>query len=363
MQRRAFVHRAAATAAAGAAAAIAAPALAQTGLPEIRWRLASSFPKSLDVLFGTADNLTKRVADATGGRFQIRAFAGGEIVPALGVADAVQQGTVEMGHTASYYYVGKNPAFAIDCTLPFGMNSRMQAAWMYHGGGLALMREFFKDFGIVNLPAGNTGAQMGGWFRKEVKSLADFKGLKMRIPGFGGRLFAALGAIPQNVAPAEIYQALERGSIDAVEFVGPHDDEKLGFVKVAKFYYYPGFWEPGPALSLYVNQKSWDSLPKEYRAILEAAAAEANINMQAEYDAKNPAALQRLVNAGAQLRAYPRDAMQQAYKAALDIYADERKKVPQFGKIYESWDKFRADQVRWFRVAEGPLDNFMFSQK
>ncbi|MCU0950676.1 MAG: TRAP transporter substrate-binding protein [Burkholderiaceae bacterium] len=363
MQRRAFVHRAAATAAAGAAAAIAAPALAQTGLPEIRWRLASSFPKSLDVLFGTADNLTKRVADATGGRFQIRAFAGGEIVPALGVADAVQQGTVEMGHTASYYYVGKNPAFAIDCTLPFGMNSRMQAAWMYHGGGLALMREFFKDFGIVNLPAGNTGAQMGGWFRKEVKSLADFKGLKMRIPGFGGRLFAALGAIPQNVAPAEIYQALERGSIDAVEFVGPHDDEKLGFVKVAKFYYYPGFWEPGPALSLYVNQKSWDSLPKEYRAILEAAAAEANINMQAEYDAKNPAALQRLVNAGAQLRAYPRDAMQQAYKAALDIYADERKKVPQFGKIYESWDKFRADQVRWFRVAEGPLDNFMFAQK
>lgn len=363
MQRRAFVHRAAATAAAGAAAAIAAPALAQTGLPEIRWRLASSFPKSLDVLFGTADNLAKRVADATGGKFQIRAFAGGEIVPALGVADAVQQGTVEMGHTASYYYVGKNPAFALDCTLPFGMNSRMQSAWMYHGGGLALMRDFFKEFGIVNLPAGNTGAQMGGWFRKEVKSLADFKGLKMRIPGFGGRLFAALGAIPQNVPPAEIYQALERGSIDAVEFVGPHDDEKLGFVKVAKFYYYPGFWEPGPALSLYVNQKQWDGLPKEYRAILEAAAAEANISMQSEYDAKNPAALQRLVNGGAQLRAYPRDAMQQAYKAALDIYADERKKVPQFAKIFESWDKFRADQLRWFRVAEGPLDNFMFSQK
>jgi TRAP-type mannitol/chloroaromatic compound transport system substrate-binding protein len=205
---------------------------------------------------------------------------------------------------------------------------------------------------------GSTGVQMGGWFRKELRGLADVKGLKFRIPGFGARVWAALGAVPQSLPAAEVYQALERGTIDATEFVGPYDDEKLGFYKVAKFYYYPAFWEPGPMVSLYINQKAWDGLPAEYRAIVEAAAAECNVTLTANYDAKNPPALQRLVNQGVQLRAFSPALMQAAYQAAQDIYADERAKNPTFAKIYESWDKFRADQQRWFRVAELSMESF-----
>jgi TRAP-type mannitol/chloroaromatic compound transport system substrate-binding protein len=355
MERRSFIRRAGTGM---AAAAVAAPALGQTGQPEIRWRMASSFPKSLDTLFGTADHFAKRVSDATGGKFQIRHFAGGEIVPPLQVLDAVQQGTVEAGHTVGYYYVGKNSAWALDTCLPFGLNARQMNAWLYFGGGKELLRDFYREYGVVGFPMGSTGVQMGGWFRKELRGLGDVKGLKFRIPGFGARVWAALGAVPQALAAAEVYQALERGTIDATEFVGPYDDEKLGFYKIAKFYYYPAFWEPGPMVSLYINQKAWDGLPAEYKAIVEAAAGESNVMLTASYDAKNPAALQRLVNQGVQLRAFPPALMQAAYTAAQDIYADERAKNPTFAKIFDSWDKFRADQQRWFRVAELSMESF-----
>jgi TRAP-type mannitol/chloroaromatic compound transport system substrate-binding protein len=355
-QRRSFIKSTAAGAV--AAGALAAPFVARAQTPGIQWRLASSFPKPLDNLFGSAELMCKRVGEITGGKFQIRAFAAGEIVPALGVADAVGTGTVEVGHTASYYYVGKNTAFAFDTTLPFGLNQRQQQAWMYAGGGLALMRDFFKQYGFISFPGGNTGTQMGGWFRKEIKSLADVKGLKMRIPGFGGRVFAALGAVPQSIPGGEIYQALERGTIDAAEWVGPYDDEKLGLAKVAKFYYYPGWWEPSAQLSFYVNLKAWESLPPEYKAAVAAACAEADVTMMAEYDARNPAAMQRLVDNGAVLKAYPAEVMQAAYTASQAIYADEVAKNPDFKKIYDSWSKFRVDQQRWFRVAEAAIDNF-----
>ncbi|HEU4621246.1 MAG TPA: TRAP transporter substrate-binding protein [Burkholderiaceae bacterium] len=354
--RRSFLKNSAAGAV--ATGALAAPAIVSAQSPNVQWRLASSFPKSLDTIFGGAETLSKRVAAATGGKFQIRVFAGGEIVPAFQVADAVGQGTVECGHTASYYYVGKHPAFAFDCALPFGMNARQQTAWMNDGGGLQLTREFFKQFGFMNFAGGNTGCQMGGWFRKEVKSLADVKGLKMRIPGFGGRVFAAMGAVPQQIPGGEIYQSLERGTIDAAEWIGPYDDEKLGLAKIAKFYYYPGWWEPAAQLSFYVNIKAWEALPAEYKAIFEAACQEAHITMLAAYDAKNPAALQRLVNSGAQLRGYPNDVMQAAYKAAMAIYDEESAKDAQFKKIYDPWTKFLRDQQRWFRVAEAGIDNF-----
>ncbi|MCX8114701.1 MAG: twin-arginine translocation signal domain-containing protein, partial [Burkholderiaceae bacterium] len=229
MERRSFIRRAGAGV---AAAAVAAPALGQTGQPEVRWRMASSFPKSLDTLFGSGDQLAKRVSDATGGKFQIRHFAGGEIVPPFQVLDAVQQGTVEAGHTVGYYYVGKNRAWALDTCLPFGLNARQMNAWLYFGGGQQLLRDFYKEYGVVGFPMGSTGVQMGGWFRKELRSMADVKGLKFRIPGFGARVWAALGAVPQALPAAEVYQALERGTIDATEFVGPYDDEKLGFYKV-----------------------------------------------------------------------------------------------------------------------------------
>jgi hypothetical protein len=199
-----------------------------------------------------------------------------------------------MGHAASYWYIGKDPALAFDTALPFGLNSRQQTAWMFDGGGMELMREFFKDYNIVNIPCGNTGTQMGGWFRKEIKSLDDLKGLKFRVGGFAGQVLARMGVVPQQIPPADIYPALEKGTIDATEWIGPYDDQKLGFNRVAKYYYYPGWWEGGPQLSIYVNAKHWASLPKEYQTILEDACAYAHAEMQAAYDAKNPTALKQL---------------------------------------------------------------------
>src|SRR5690348_12421942 len=268
MRRRAFL--ASGGLGLAGAAALAAPAIAQSQ-PEIKWRMAASWPKSLDTLFGGAELLAKRVAESTDNKFQIRAFAGGEIVPALQVLDAVQNNTVELGHTASYYYVGKDTTFAFDCTIPFGMNTRQQNAWMTHGGGMELLRDFFKGYNIYNIPAGNTGAQMGGWYRKEVKTVEDLKGLKFRIGGSGGAVLTKLGVVPQTIAGGDIYPALEKGTIDAAEWVGPYDDEKLGFYKVAKYYYYPGWWEGQAQLSAYINLGQWEQLPKSYQAILMAA--------------------------------------------------------------------------------------------
>jgi TRAP-type mannitol/chloroaromatic compound transport system substrate-binding protein len=359
VNRRRFLAAAGATA---AAAPIAAPAIAQQSLPEVKWRLASSFPKSLDTLFGGAELFTNRVAQLTGNKFQIRAFAAGEIVPGLQVLDAVQANTVEVGQTASYYYVGKDPTFAFETTLPFGLNTRHQNAWMYHGGGLQLIREFLKEYNVVNFPGGNTGAQMGGWFRKEIKSVDDFKGLKFRIAGIAGQIVAKLGAVPQQIAGGDIYPALEKGTIDAAEWVGPYDDEKLGFQKVAKYYYYPAWFEGSAQLSFYVNAERFQSLPPEYQAAIEAAAAETNVSVTAKYDALNPGAIRRLVGAGAELRPFPREVMQAAYTAAQEIYADLAAKNAKFKTVYEAWNKFREDEYLWFRVAENTFDNFVYAQ-
>ena len=359
MKRRQFLTRAGIGLAAGT---VAAPALAQP-TPQIRWRMTSSFPKSLDTLYGTAEQIADRVAKITEGRFEIRVFAAGEIVPPLQVFDAVQNGTVECGQTASYYYVGKDPAFAFDTALPFGLNCRQQNAWMYYGGGMDLMRELFRPHNIVNFPAGNTGTQMAGWYRKEIKSVADLRGLKMRIAGLAGQILAKLGVVPQQIGGPDIYPALEKGTIDAAEWVGPYDDEKLGFYKVAKYYYYPGWWEGSAQLSVYVNAKQWETLPKPYQAALETACAEANIHMVAKYDARNTAALRRLVVAGAQLRAFPRPVMEACYQRAIEFYDELSAKSPAFRKIYAPWRKFREDEYLWFRVAENTFDNFVYSQR
>jgi TRAP-type mannitol/chloroaromatic compound transport system substrate-binding protein len=359
MERRSFIKKTAVGATVGA---IAAPALAQTQ-PTINWRLASSFPKSLDTIYGGAETLSKRVAALTGGKFNIRVFAGGEIVPALQVMDAVQAGTVEMGHSASYYYFGKDPTFAFDGVVPFGLNSRQQTAWFDQGGGRQLTREFFKDYGILNFQGGNTGTQMGGWFRKEVKTVKDLEGLKMRIGGFAGRVLQRLGLVPQQIAGGDIYPALEKGTIDAAEWIGPYDDEKLGFNKVAPFYYTPGWWEPGLQVSFYVGIKEWEKLPKEYQAALEAATYEAHVVMQAEYDARNPGALARLLKSGVKLRTFSKEIMDACYKAANDVMEEESAKNAKFKKIYEPWKRFRQDQNQWFSVAEVPIQNFMISRK
>ena len=363
VERRSFLKKAGAGLIAGAGSAVAAPvtAMAAESLPEVHWRLASSFPKSLDTIFGGAEVLAKRVSDLTQGKFQIRVFAGGEIVPGLQVMDAVSNGTVQCGHTAGYYYVGKNKAFAFDTALPFGLTARQQNAWYYYGGGLQLIREFLKGYNIINFPGGNTGTQMGGWFRREIKTLADLKGIKMRIPGIGGEIMSRLGVVPQQLAGGDIYPALERGTIDATEWVGPYDDEKLGFYKVAKNYYYPGWWEGGVTLSFYVNDKEWAKLPKLYQESFEVATAEANLMMLAKYDADNPAALARLLRNGTKLRPYSKDIMVAAMEAANDIYNEEAARNPSFRKIYEPWKRFRNNEFQWFRVAEASYDNFTFN--
>jgi TRAP-type mannitol/chloroaromatic compound transport system substrate-binding protein len=360
MLRRTFLKTAGAGTA--AAAVTVGPAASRAEQPEVKWRCASSFPKNLDILFGAAEEIAKRVAAATDGKFQIRVFAGGEIVPGLQVLDAVQNGTIECGHTASYYYVGKDPTFAFDTAIPFGLNCRAQNAWMYHGGGLALMRELFQDYGIIPFPAGNTGTQMGGWFRKEINSVEDLSGLKFRIAGFAGQVMTKLGVVPQQIAGGDLYPALEKGTIDAAEWVGPYDDEKLGFVKVAKYYYYPGWWEGSAQLSFYVNSKAWEALPRNYQTILETACAAADVFMTARYDAENPPALRRLVGEGAILKPFPRDVMLASYKAAFEVYDETAAKNARFKGVYESWLKFRDQENLWFRVAENTFDNFVYAQ-
>ena len=359
MERRLFVRGAGM---AGILAAGTAPAIghAQT---TIRWRLASSFPKSLDTLFGTADLFAKQIGDMSGGKFTVTTHAAGELMPALGVLDGVSTGTVEMAQTASYYFFGKDPTYALDCAIPFGLNQRQMNAWMYEGNGLKLMREFFAKVNVVNFPMGNTGAQMGGWYRKKIKSVADLKGLKFRVGGFGGQVLAKLGVVPQNIPAGEIYQALEKGTIDAAEFVGPYDDLKLGLNKVAPYYYYTAWWEGGPQVSLYVNQKAYDGLNPEYKAMIAAASTAAGVDLVAKYDYRNPGALKQLVAGGAKLERFPNDMMVAAFKAANEVYDELNATNPAWKKIYSDLITWRRDANLWFRFAEANFDNFMQQQK
>ncbi|WP_085315837.1 TRAP transporter substrate-binding protein [Derxia lacustris] len=357
MERRSFIGK---TGIAGILAAGSAPAIvhAQTAL---RWRLASSFPKSLDTIYGTAEVFAKKVGDLSGGKFQISVHAAGELMPAFGVVDGVQQATVEAAHTAPYYFFGKDDTFALGCAIPFGLNSRQMTAWMYEGNGLKLMRAFYAKYDMVNFPGGNSGAQMGGWYRKQVKSLEDIKGLKMRISGFAGKVLERMGGVPQSLPGGEIYQALEKGTIDAAEWIGPYDDLKLGFNKVVSFYHYPGWWEGGPEFEFFINQKAYDALNPEYKAIVEAASAYAHIDMQAKYDVRNPPALKTLVSSGTKVVPFPKDVMDAAFKHSMELYSELSAKNPEWKKIYDDLSAFRKDQNLWFRFTEATFDRYMQS--
>jgi len=362
VDRRTLIKAGGAVAAGAVATAVAAPAIAQSS-PEIRWRMATSWPKSLDTLYGGAEWIGKRVAAMTDNKFQIQACAGGEIVPGLQVLDAVQNGTVEAGHTAMYYYFGKDDTFVFPSALPFGMNSRMQNAWMLHGGGLDVLNEFLKSYNAYMIPAGNTNCQMGGWFRKALTKMDDMKGLKMRLGGFAGKIVQRIGVVPQQIAGGDIYPALEKGTVDAAEWVGPYDDEKLGFNKVAPYYYTPGFWEGGPMLHVLVNEKKYAELPKHYQAALHAACGEASTWMPAKYDAQNPDAMRRLVAGGTKLRRFPTVVLEAAEKAAYEVYEEMNSKSAHWKRIYPGWKKFRDEQIQWFRVAESTYDNYMMNSK
>jgi TRAP-type mannitol/chloroaromatic compound transport system substrate-binding protein len=366
MDRRDFIRKAA-TAGAGAAASaalaapLATPAIAETR-PAITWRLTSSFPKSLDILFGAAEEIAEIVRNATDGKFNIQIFAAGEIVPGLQAADAVANGSVEMAHTACYYYIGQDPAFALGTAIPFGLNARMTNAW-FESGGTDLINEFLAPRSLYALPAGNSGTQMGGWFRKEIVTVDDLKGLKMRIAGIAGQVMQKVGVTPQQIAAGDVYAALEKGTIDATEFVGPYDDQKLGFVKVAKYYYYPAWWEGGPAMHAFFNLDKFEGLPPSYRQILKAACASANSNSLAKYDARNAAALRKLVAEGAILKPFSKEIMDTCYKAAMETYAELCKQSPDFKKIFDHQQAFKKEAYLWAQIAEYSYDTYMMMQQ
>lgn len=368
MDRRALLGASAAAASAAlapaaalaqqAAAAPAAPAVV-SAQPALRWRLTSSYPTSLDAIHGAGHVFARAVAELTDDRFQIRVFGPGEVVPALQAFDAVQAGTVEAAHSTASFYIGKDPAFGFATGLPFGMNTRQQNAWMYDGGGVDLLNELFRQYNAYALPLGTTGAQMGGWYRKEIRSVADLQGLKMRIAGLGGTVLQRLGGVPQQLAGGDLYPALERGTIDAVEWLGPYDDEKLGLNKVAPFYYYPAWWEGAANTTLFVNLDQWNALPRSYKAAIRTAAAEATHWMVARYDTRNADALRRLLAAGTQLRPFPREVMEACWREAMALEAELAARSAEFRRIHEPWAKARDDMRQWFRVAELSFDSFL----
>ncbi|MEC4895495.1 MAG: TRAP transporter substrate-binding protein [Oscillatoria sp. PMC 1051.18] len=362
MKRRQFVTNSAiaATSTVAIAACNQNTTTTTTGsLPRIDWRMATSWPQSLDTIFGGAETVCQRVSEMTDGRFTIAPFAAGEIVGGLEVLDAVQSGAVECGHTASYYYVGKNPALGFGTAVPFGFTPQQQNAWLYHGGGLEAMRKIYSDFQIINFPAGNTGTQMGGWFKRQINSISDLNGLKMRIPGLGGQVMSRLGVNVQVLPGGEIFLALDRGAIDAAEWVGPYDDLKLGLNEAANFYYYPGWWEPGATLEVQVNQSAWERLPQEYRQVLETATYEANLNMLSKYDALNGEALQKILAGGTQLTAYPQDVLAAAQRESFALYEENASQDASFREVYEQWQNFRQQVSEWNSLNQLTFENFV----
>lgn len=359
MKRRDFLK---VSATGAAVAAVASPAIAQSS-PELKWRMTSSFPKSLDTIYGAGEYFAKQVADMTDNKFQIQVFQAGEIVPGLQAFDATSKNTVEMCHTVSYYYVGKDPTFAIFASVPFGLNTRQQNSWLMQGGGNELANEFFKSYDVIGIPCGNTGTQMGGWFRKEIKTVADLSGLKMRIGGIAGQVLQKVGVVPQQLAGGDIYPSLEKGTIDAAEWVGPYDDEKLGFQKVAKYYYYPGWWEGGPSVHAFCNLEKWNSLPKHYQAVLQNAGNATTMWMNARYDMQNPGALKRLVASGTQLRPFTTEVMEACLKATNELWAEISAKNANFKKVIDAMQAYRSDEYLWWQVAEYTYDSFMIRSR
>ena len=344
-----------------AATTLAAPAIAQSA-PTLKWRLTTTFPKSLDTLYGACELFAKLVGEMSDQKFQVQVFAPGEVVPPFQVLDAVSTQTIELGNTASYYYIGKDPAFAFGTAVPFGLNTRQMNAWLLYGGGLDLLNELYKGYNVMAIPFGNTTAQMGGWFRREIKTLDDIKGLKFRVGGIAGQVLARLGVVPQQIPPGDIYPALEKGTIDAAEWIGPHDDEKLGFVKIAPYYYYPGWWEGCANGFMYINAGKWAELPKPYQQIVQSACMHAAYDLTAKYDAYNARAIKRLVASGAQLRPFSIDILDACYKSTNELFAEIGSKNPTFKKIHDSVTAFRNEQYTWHQVNEATYDNYAIRQ-
>lgn len=350
MQRRKFLKKIASTTAAGVVA-VNAPSV-HAG-QKFRWKMVTSWPPNFPIFQQGAERFAREVGIMSGGRLIIHTFAGGELVPALQVFDAVSQGTVEMGHSASYYWAGKVPAAQFFTTVPFGMNTQGMNAWLYYGGGIELWNEVYQPYNLVALPMGSTGVQMGGWFRKRIDTIADLKGLKMRIPGLGGKVMAKAGVNPVLMAGGEIYTALERGTIDATEWAGPFHDMRLGLYRAAKYYYYPGWHEAGPILELSINKKAWDSLPHDLQLIAKTTAASINLWMLSEFEARNLEAMKTLENKyKVKTYVFPDAVIKQLHRFTNVVLDEEAGKDKVFKKVYAAYEKFRANNDAWNEISE-----------
>lgn len=367
MKRKQFLQTAIASASTGAALAAcrttAGVSRSSASLPTLNWQMATSWPVALDTIFGGAKTFADRVAALTGGKFKITPRPAGELAPPLEVLNVVSQGAVPCGHTSAYFYVGKSSATAFGTALPFGLNAQQQNAWLYEGGGLQKLQDLYaRKFSLIQFPAGNTGGQMGGWFRKEISKVSDLQGLRMRIPGLGGQVMGKLGVTVQTLAGGEIFQALQTGAIDAAEWVGPYDDEKLGLQKIAKYYYYPGWWEPGATLEVQINLNEWKKLPVDYQEVIQTAAFEANTIMLARYDARNNEALQRLLQGGVLLRAYSNEILAAAEKASFELFDELAAKDADFKSIFADWKQFRDRVFAWNNINEDSFARYSYSK-
>lgn len=318
-----------------------------------QWKMVTTWPKKYPGLGMAAENFATRVEAMSGGRLTVKVYGAGQLVPALEVFDAVSQGTAEMGHGASYYWKGKTLSSAFFTSVPFGLNAQEMNAWLHHGGGMELWRETYAPFHVLPLAAGNTGVQMAGWFNREINSLEDLKGLKMRIPGLGGEVVSRLGVEAVNIPGGELYTAMQTNLVDATEWVGPYNDLAFGFHQVAKYYYYPGWHEPGPTLELIVNEKAFESLPKDLQAIVKNAARAINQDMLDDYTARNNEALMTLLNEHkVQLRKLPDDVLKKLHQVTEEVLQDTAEKDPQFKKVYESQKAFQQQVKNYHKITE-----------
>jgi TRAP-type mannitol/chloroaromatic compound transport system substrate-binding protein len=330
----------------------------RSSLPAVEWRLTTSWSEALDVMLSGPRIIAERVAAMTDGQFKITVYPGGEIAPPLGVLDAVSSGSIECGHTASFYFVDENEAFGISTGLPFGLTPQQQNAWLLAGGGMEAIQQVYADYNIVSFPAGGTGTQMGGWLREEITTLEDLRQIKFRIPGLGGKVMQRMGIETVVIPGSEVFDALQAGEIDAAEWIGPYDDEKLGLNRAATFYYYPGWWEPGSTLDVLVNRAAWEALPPLYRNMFKMAAQQAHISVLANYEVQNQQALVRLVAGGTQLRPYSEDILSAAKEAAFELFEETSSKNPAFQAIFEPWKEFRRQIYQWNRFNESSYSIF-----
>ncbi|HKJ08668.1 MAG TPA: TRAP transporter substrate-binding protein [Gammaproteobacteria bacterium] len=352
MKRREFIRKVGGSALAGGTVLAGAPAVAAS--PQTyRWKMVTTWPKNFPGLGTGANFLARLIGEMSGGRIHVKVYGAKELVPAFEIFDAVSRGTAEMGHGASYYWKGKSEAAQFFAAVPFGLTADEMNAWLYHGGGMDLWRQVYEPFGLVPAAAGNTGVQMGGWFNKPINSVADLKGLKMRIPGLGGEVLRRAGGTPVSLPGGELFTSLDSGAIDATEWVGPYNDLAFGFYKAAKYYYYPGWHEPGTTLECFINKKALESLPEDLQSIVLNACRVANQDMLAEYNARNNEALQTLIeDHKVQVRRFPDDVLRKLHTISDQVVAEIADKDPMSRKVYESFRSFREQVVAWDRVSE-----------